>query len=89
MAATDTLEVGDMFVVDGYEIVATMQAVEGPEQVIVVHNNSSHVLIGVRRLDDDELPVCAQLLASLRYADNFDDVYKTALTVAAAEAVRR
>jgi hypothetical protein len=83
------MEIGTRFAVDGYDVVATMQAAEGPQQVVVMHNGSTHFLVAVQQLDMPEPPHDAELLASLRYSDDVADVYKAALTVACAEAVRR
>lgn len=48
------MKVGDIFSVNGYDIVATALYVENGGQVVVLNNNSTHYLVAVRRNDDDD-----------------------------------
>lgn len=39
---------GDVFKIDGYDLQATINYAEDAGQVLVMHNNSSHVLVATR-----------------------------------------
>mgnify|MGYP003577162594 CR=1 FL=1 len=58
---TSTLQVGEVFEIDGYDLLAMATMCEG--EAIVLCNNSTHYLVAVRAPEADE----AMLVDSVRY----------------------
>lgn len=84
------MEHGDTFRTDGYDVVAHAQVCEGGGpvgEVVVLNNNSTHYLVGVRMGDGDEL---ATLVGAYAYGEfDVEAAYRRALECMVAEAMMR
>lgn len=87
---------GDRFDYSGYELMARIAYGEGDGYVLVMHNNSSHVLVAVAGHDESvdarDSMQYAVLVASFPYFMEEEDwkvAYRYALMMAMKEAIKR
>ena len=86
------MNIGDKFDTTGFEVVARINTVDSGDEILVMHNNSTHYHVAVMSSDDETE---AMLTASFRYyADpslgvDYVVAYRMALRKATDEAVRR
>ncbi len=80
---------GDLFDPSGYEVVAVARYAESLGEVLVMHNNSTHILLAIRPYDGE----LAQLERSWSYAEPgampFKERYRYALSQMIGLAVSR
>lgn len=71
---------GDKFQLQGYELVAVIDYISAPAVAVVVHNNSTHLLVAFTEKAAGPLMARdATLIESFRYAGgNWDDTWQVA-----------
>lgn len=79
---------GEEFELQGYELMAVINYVSSNHVAIVVHNNSTHIIVGMAEFEYPRGPLMAgkaRLIAMYRYGtpvDAFHLAYERALTMA-------
>ena len=69
------MDLGDLFKVEGYDVLASARFAETDGEVVVLGNGSSHVLVASRMPGD----TVALLEGCYRYGTDFAEPYRAAL----------